>query len=52
MDDKKFTALEFAIKAACGTEQNEAGFVITNPEKLIEAAKKIEEYLKGIENNV
>jgi hypothetical protein len=42
-------ALSFAIKSACGAERDDSGFVTTNPDKLIEAAKKIETYLK--ENN-
>lgn len=46
----KCAALNYAIKAACGTEFNDMGGVTTNPTKLIEAAKKIEAYLKGTEN--
>lgn len=50
----KCAALSYAIKAACGTEIDEAhvGMVTTSPTKLIEAAKVIETYLKGTENVV
>lgn len=42
----KCAALNYAIKSACGTEHSDCGFVTTNPDKLIEAAKKFETYLK------
>ena len=50
VNNLKYTALNFAIKSACGTEHDEMNFVTTNPTKLIEAAKLIETYLK--ENEV
>lgn len=50
LENVKCAALEFAIKAACGTEHSEIGWVSTNPIKLIEAAKLIEVYLKGTTN--
>ena len=49
-DNIKCAALAYAIKAACGTEINDIGGVTTNPDKLIEAAKIIEVYLKGTDN--
>lgn len=46
----KVAALGHAIRSACGTERDKDGFVTTNPDKLIEAAKKFEIYLKGDSN--
>lgn len=62
MDDKKLIekafgarlkslALENAIKANCGQSYDEDGKSFNDPDKLIEAAKKIEAYLTGEKAN-
>lgn len=46
----KCAALNYAIKSACGTEQNENCFVTTNAAKLVEAAKIFEAYIGETDN--
>lgn len=46
----KHEALELAIKANTGTAYDEDGNMITSPDKIVEAAKKFETYLKETTN--
>jgi len=43
----KCAALSYAIKSACGTKQDGTGFVTTDPDELIKAAKIFEAYING-----
>lgn len=46
----KLTALDRAISAGCGTAYNDSSFAITDADRIIEAAKKFEAYLKDNQN--
>lgn len=48
--DIKNEALNLAIKANTGHAYDEEGRSITDPDKIIKAAKKFEAYLKGTTN--
>jgi hypothetical protein len=43
----RLTALDRAIQSGAGTTYNDMALATVNPDKLIEAAKKFEIYLKG-----
>lgn len=47
----KLTALDQAIKANTGSDYDDGERHIINADKIIEAAKKFETYLKGEEKN-
>lgn len=47
----KQEALYQAIKANTGSSYDEEGRHITNPDKIVEAAKKFEAYLNGEKKN-
>lgn len=49
-DNVKILALDQAIKANTGSSYDEEGRHITNPDKIVEAAKKFEVYLKETNN--
>lgn len=46
----RLTALDRAIEAGSGNDYNPDGKPIINIDKIIEVAKKFEEYLKGTTN--
>lgn len=43
----RLIALDQAIKSNAGSSYDEEGRHITNPDKIVEAAKKFETYLRG-----
>lgn len=47
----KFNTLDMAIKSGVGSDYDEAGNSICNPDKIVAAAKKFEEYLTGETKN-
>lgn len=47
----RLTALDRAMAANVGQEYDDMGFIVTSADKILEAAKKFEAYLKG-ETNV
>lgn len=49
-NNDKQIALELAIKANSGSFYDDEGRHITNPDKIVEAAKKFEAYLKETTN--
>lgn len=46
----RLTALDRAIQSAARTEYSETGLATVNSDKVLEAAKKFEAYLKGEAN--
>lgn len=48
--NSKYEALELAIRSNAGTTYDADGKMITSPDKLVEAAKKFEAYLKEANN--
>lgn len=47
----RLTALDRAIQSNSGEDYDNEGRSITNPDKILEAAKKFEAYLKGTTTN-
>ena len=43
----RLTALDRTISSGAGKDYNDTGFDIINPDKVLEAAKKFEEFMKG-----